>query len=267
KQLEHLNNQVDNEWVNFNYRINKALLLKKSSRIKNLTAAAEIYKELIEEKTQFHNEILLEYCDLLLIELGMTNDAEILDEIQLYLNELIETAERSKSFWLLAETCLIQAKVSLITLDLTKARRFLIQGQQIAEKQGYKQTAVKFAEEYEDLKSQEHLWENFKVTNAPISERMKLAKISEYMRQMLRNRAKLTTQITEDDFTIHKERKICLVCRGDIKGYMYVCDCDTIYCEHCARALANLENVCWVCDAPMDKTKPVKHYEEEEISG
>jgi predicted amidophosphoribosyltransferase len=47
---------------------------------------------------------------------------------------------------------------------------------------------------------------------------------------------------------------------------MFVCSCDTIYCEHCAKALANLENVCWACDAPMDKTKPVKRYEEEEIS-
>ena len=266
KQLEHLNNQVDNEWVNLIYRFSKTLLLKNSSRIKNLTAAEEIYKELIEEKTIFHNEILLGYCDLLLIELGMTNDVEILDEIQLYLNELIETAERSKSFWLLAETCLIQAQVSLISLDLTKARRFLIQGQQIAERQGYKQTAVKFAEEYEDLKDQEHLWENFKHTDASISERMKLAKIGEHMRQMLRNRAKLTTQIIEDDFTIHKERKICLVCRGVIKGYMYACECNANYCESCAQALTNLENVCWACDAPMDKTKPVKRYEEEEIS-
>jgi len=264
KQLEHLNNQVDNEWAKLNYRTSKALLLKNSSRIKNLTAAQELYKELIEEKTQFHNGILLEYCELLLIELGMTNAVEILDELQLYLNELIETAERSKSFWLLAETCLIQSKVSLITLDLTKARRFLIQGQQIAERQGYKQMAVKFAEEYEDLKDQEHLWENFKVTNASISERMKLAKISEHMGQMLRNRAKLTTQITEDDFTIHTERKICLVCRGDIKGYMYACECNANYCESCAQALTNLENVCWACNAPMDRSKPVKQYKEEE---
>lgn len=266
KQLEQLNNQVDNELVNLWYRLAKALVLKNSSRIKNLTTAAEIYEELMEEKTQFHNSILLEYCDLLLIELGMTNDVEILEDIQLYLNDLLENAERSKSFWLLAETCLVQAKVSLITLDLKKARRFLIQGQQIAEKQGFNQKVVKFATEYEDLKDQEHLWENFKVSNASISERMKLAKISEDMRQMIKNRAKLTIQITEDDLTIHKERKICLVCRGDIKGYMYACKCNANYCESCAQALTNLENICWACSAPLDVSKPVKHYEEEEIS-
>lgn len=41
--------------------------------------------------------------------------------------------------------------MSLITLDLIKARRFLIQGQQIAERQGYQQLVIKFAKEYEDL--------------------------------------------------------------------------------------------------------------------
>ncbi|MHA2125582.1 MAG: tetratricopeptide repeat protein [Promethearchaeota archaeon] len=257
KQLEQLNNQVDNPWVNLNYRTSKAQLLKHSSRIKDLTAAAEIYKELIEEKTTHHNDILLDYCDLLIIELGMTNDVGILDEIQFYLNELVKIAERSKSFWVLAETYFIQAKVSLITLDLIKARRFLIQGQQIAERQGYQLLAIKFAKEYEDLKGQEHLWENFKATNASISERMKLAKIGEQMEELLRNRKLLNAQITENKVTVHKEQKTCLVCKGEIIGYMYVCNCDVIYCEYCARALTELENVCWSCNAPLDKSKPI----------
>ena len=264
KNLEQLNNKINNEWSNFLYRSNKARLLKKSSRLKNLVAAAEIYEELIEEKTNFHNQILLDYCDLLLIELGMTNDVEIIDQIQFYLNEVMKSAERSQSFWVLAETCLIQAKVSLITLDLIKARRFLIQGRQIAEKQGYIQIAEKFAKEYEDLKSREKTWENFKVTDAPISERMKLARISEHLRQILRNRANLTTQITEDNLTIHKEQKICLVCRSEIKGYMYSCECNANYCESCAQALTKLENACWVCNAPMDQSKPIKPYKKDE---
>jgi len=264
KQLEQLNNQVDNEWINYLYRSSKAQLLKKSSRIKNLESAQELYKELIEEKTLFHNEIVLEYCDLLLIELGMTNDVVILDEIRFYLNELIESSERSNSFWLLANSYLIQGKVSLIKSDLKKARRFLIQGQKIAERQGYQKLAIEFTKEYEDLNAQEHLWENFNITNASISERLSLAKISEHIKQTLRNRTKLTTQITDEDFTIHKERKICLVCRGEIKGYMYVCECNANYCESCAQALTNLENVCCVCNAPMDQSKPIKPYKVDE---
>ena len=29
-------------------------------------------------------------------------------------------------------------------------------------------------------------------------------------------------------------------------------------CKKCAQALANIDNVCWVCDEPIDKSKPVK---------
>jgi len=29
-------------------------------------------------------------------------------------------------------------------------------------------------------------------------------------------------------------------------------------------SISNLENVCWACNAPMDRSKPVKRYKEEE---
>jgi predicted amidophosphoribosyltransferase len=46
---------------------------------------------------------------------------------------------------------------------------------------------------------------------------------------------------------------------------MYTCNCDTLYCEKCARALTDIENVCWVCNTPIDITKPIKPYKKEEI--
>ncbi|MFX1569233.1 MAG: B-box zinc finger protein [Promethearchaeota archaeon] len=66
--------------------------------------------------------------------------------------------------------------------------------------------------------------------------------------------------ITEEEVTYYKEQKICLVCKGHVGGFNnYICTgCDVLYCEKCARALSNLDNVCWVCDEPIDKSKPVK---------
>jgi len=46
---------------------------------------------------------------------------------------------------------------------------------------------------------------------------------------------------------------------------MFICkDCGAFYCEKCTHALINLENACWVCDTPFDKSKPVKPYKREE---
>jgi len=49
---------------------------------------------------------------------------------------------------------------------------------------------------------------------------------------------------------------------------MFMCNkCGTLYCLKCSQALSNLENACWVCDAPFDESKPVKPFNkaEEEV--
>jgi len=64
---------------------------------------------------------------------------------------------------------------------------------------------------------------------------------------------------TEEEVTFHLEKKICLVCKGRVAKFNYICPkCDALYCMNCAQALTNLENVCWVCDSPIDDSKPVE---------
>jgi hypothetical protein len=71
---------------------------------------------------------------------------------------------------------------------------------------------------------------------------------------------KRPSHITEEEVSISKEKKICLVCKGKLSGYnIFICPgCDTMYCTTCVRALESLENACWVCNDPINKSKPVK---------
>ena len=64
----------------------------------------------------------------------------------------------------------------------------------------------------------------------------------------------------EEEVAVFREQKICLVCRGRIAGFNnFICPkCDALYCDKCARALSNMENICWVCESPLDITKPVQ---------
>lgn len=72
-------------------------------------------------------------------------------------------------------------------------------------------------------------------------------------------------KITEEEVSIYKEKKICLVCKGSASKFTYICNnCEALYCHKCAETLSNLENQCWVCDVPIDDTKPVKHQEPNE---
>ena len=71
--------------------------------------------------------------------------------------------------------------------------------------------------------------------------------------------------ITEEEVTFHREKKICLVCKSRVEKFNYICPkCDALYCMNCAQALTNLENVCWVCDSPIDDSKPVKVFPKSE---
>ena len=76
-------------------------------------------------------------------------------------------------------------------------------------------------------------------------------------------------KLTEEEVSISKEKKICLVCKGKVaRNNIFLCpECDTFYCSKCSEALTNLENACWVCETPFDESKPVRlpEIKEEEV--
>jgi len=249
------------------YRLHKTLILKMSPRTRNRAKAEELLKEIIEDKrigVESMTKALVNLCDLLLGELRITNDIEVIDELKPHINQLINIAEKTKSSWILTETYLLQAKLSLITFKIKKAQRFLIQAQQIANRFNLNQLTKKIAKENDDLLKKLDLWEKLKEAGAPIAKRFDLARLDDQIVGMVQNLTMLTPQVTEEKIAIHKEKKICLVCRGEVLRYTYICECGAIYCENCARAVSNLENICWACDEPIDYLKSVKPYKEEE---
>jgi hypothetical protein len=73
--------------------------------------------------------------------------------------------------------------------------------------------------------------------------------------------------ITEDDIRITKERRFCLVHRGNIEGYSYICpNCGALYCQNCFVAIKDLDNLCWSCgditDPSMPTVQPLESKEE-----
>ena len=81
--------------------------------------------------------------------------------------------------------------------------------------------------------------------------------------KLIQRRTIFTAQVSEEKIMVSKEKKICLVCRGEVIGFSYNCKCGANYCESCARAVSNLENVCWACETQIDYSKPVKIFKEQ----
>jgi predicted amidophosphoribosyltransferase len=69
-------------------------------------------------------------------------------------------------------------------------------------------------------------------------------------------------KLTEEEVSISIEKKICLVCKGELSRKNYICpECKTFYCIKCSDALLNMENACWVCNTPFNESKPSKPFE------
>lgn len=62
-----------------------------------------------------------------------------------------------------------------------------------------------------------------------------------------------------DESNYMRDNKICIVCKKEVSKYAYICStCEGYYCFNCANALTDIENACWVCNAPFDDSKPTK---------
>ncbi len=191
RDLEQLNSQLKDKQKNSMYLLDKALVLKTSSRALNRGKAEEILKQILEDEDlryELKIRVLLNLCELLLSELRITNEVEVLEEIKPLITQLLDLSDKSHSFWVLGETYLLQAKLALISLNLEEARRLLTKGQQIAEKYGLNQLAIKISNEHDQMLKQLEIWEKIKDSKAPLAERMELSRLNEQMEGMVRKR-------------------------------------------------------------------------------
>jgi tetratricopeptide (TPR) repeat protein len=202
EQLEEINDKVDNKTIDLGYRYSKAIILKTSPRIHNRAKAEEIFKQIVQEE-MIHSETtinaLLNLCELLLDELSLTNEIEVLNELENFITQLLDIAENSGSYWVLAESYALQGKMALLALDLKGARRLLTQAQQIAEKQGMNLLAGKISIEHDNLLKELSKWKNLQGQDVSLKERMELAHIDEQIDNLLWKRDFSSLEHSEEE--------------------------------------------------------------------
>lgn len=185
-KLKEICEKDKNEVADNQYLLCKALVLKTSPRIQKRAKAQKILEQIIQEGAlSGENTIkaLINLSELLIDELRMTNNIEILNELDLLISQLLNIAKKRNSFWILTETYLLQAKLSLLTLDLKKSRKLIAKAQQTAEKHGLNLLAGKISLEHDKLLKELHLWESLE-ESATIQERIKLANLTEQLENM-----------------------------------------------------------------------------------
>ena len=128
---------------------------------------------------------------MLLIKLSNTGNLKVLDEIQDYVNQIMNAAKNSHSYWLLTETHLLQAKLKLIIFEFEETQQLLTQAAHIAEKYNQNLLAKQISDEQEELSKKLNNWEELKRSKAKIATRIELAGLEKQIRYLLKKRMSL----------------------------------------------------------------------------
>ncbi len=192
----------ENELAPLYVRFSEALILKSSNRIQNRAKAQAIFGEIAQiEKLpgELLLKTLLNLCDLLLDEFRINFNMKVLEELNPLLDKLIIIAEKIGSFWILAETYLLLAKLALLKADLKKARKILTEAQEMAEKYNLTLLAGKISVEHDILLRNLEIWEQLSVANAPINKKLELVNLDKQIENMILNRRNETLHIKDEE--------------------------------------------------------------------
>ncbi|MHA1460699.1 MAG: tetratricopeptide repeat protein [Promethearchaeota archaeon] len=194
--------QLEDKHINRWYLCFKSMLLKKSLQARKRVKAEEILTKIIQEEVSDFEMIvtaLLNLCELYLNELEITNEIEILEKVRLLITQLLDIAEKSRSYWIWGEIFLLQAKLELLSLNLKEARRFLTQGQKLAEKYGLESLVMKISNEHDELLKKIAMWEELKELETSLSERMKFARLDQQIENMVKRKAFNVPELSEEE--------------------------------------------------------------------
>jgi len=189
EKMEQLNESQKDKMIDVAYRVNKAMVLKESSLFRDQAKAEELLRQVVEEDVivwALTIKAILHLCDLLLAELSVTNNKEILKEIEPLIIRLLDIAKNQRLYWIRGEAYLFKAKLALINYNMKEARQLLTKAQKLSEKYGLKSLAIKISSEHDELLKQSTKWGNLKESKAPVVKRMEVACLNEPLDSMIR---------------------------------------------------------------------------------
>ncbi|TFG17864.1 MAG: tetratricopeptide repeat protein [Promethearchaeota archaeon] len=179
----------------------EGFILKKKNRIQDRAKAQSIFEEIVKQEVvsgELTMKALINLCDLLVEEFRFTAELEVLDDLYILLEKLIDIAKNLNSFWILAETYLLQAKFSLLKGDLNSARKKLTEAQDLAEKNNLNLLMGKISYEHDKILKNLNVWESFIENDVPLKERIEIAELNVHIENMLLNR-KGYLEISEEE--------------------------------------------------------------------
>ena len=208
-QFEEFAKEKENKDIrNFYFVAKGILLLNESSRTRDRAEAEKLFKKVVEDAISVLPLYLYALWGLIctyIEELGISNDLEILEDINPLIDRYLSLAYRIKSSIMVCEVHVFKSKLALVQLNFDEAKLLLTQAQQIAESHNLGWQAHRISNYHDELLEQQDRWNYLKNTNAPISERIEIASFDGILNQIQGKR------LEESIVLIHEEPVLLLI--------------------------------------------------------
>ncbi|MHA1480903.1 MAG: tetratricopeptide repeat protein, partial [Candidatus Thorarchaeota archaeon] len=189
--LKEIEEKEQNKRVTRKCQVAEALVLKTSNRVRDRGKSELLLKETLDDDILDHDVIivaLLNLCDLLLTELRASGELSVLTEVNFIVERLQHIAETQNSYWLLAETYILQSKLALLEFKLDDARALLNQAQAYVDEKGLGLIAEKISNSHDAMLIRLDRWNEFSQRDASMEERVQLSDLDDMVGEMVKGR-------------------------------------------------------------------------------
>ncbi len=186
KKLEGIIEEIEHKNVKRLVLIAEGIILKRSRESRDRDRAEVLFDQLLQEDIgpYIQMEVLLQLCELLLTELKETSNERYLTKLQKNVSKLIKIGTENNFPLIIVESLWFKSQLSLLNLDVDKARELLSQALDIAERKGLNRLALKITSSKEQLIRQKIELEELEKESPTISRRMEVVKVENGFKEL-----------------------------------------------------------------------------------
>ena len=168
----------------------EAFLLKESSNSRDWVRAELLFEQLLAEDLHYFLkvDVLINLCELLMVEAMKFNDLTALQKTEKYLKELHTLAVTNEIPYLTAESLWLQSKFALLNLDVRKAKLLITLALKIATENSLERLRKKLLEELDSINSVMDQLVKMGKNTIDLSERMNVIGIQNTIKEVKKQR-------------------------------------------------------------------------------
>ena len=201
-QLELIKNQEENKIIQQRYFLANAMVLKNSKSKGSLSKAEDLLKIIIEDDIRYHDitvMALLMISEILLDKFEKTNNLLIIEDISKYIKKMIAITKDTKSYSIMVESLLVEAKLALLDFDFHISQKYLDKALKIANKFELNRIKIKVLNEYDVFLENYSFWDKISEKDQENFKKKQLNMIKTQIRNFFSPKVEENEKVEDDN--------------------------------------------------------------------